>query len=148
MTKKISSAYLWGFILAIVVGLTAFFYETFIGFPAYLDRSQCDEGLGIIAILVFGIWALAVATVFAITSIIAYVSANKKSPDKIKGIAIFGIVVLFLFATACIFYGILMCYVYLGGWIGKIIYFGAGITAIILAIFNIIRLKKLNKKEE
>lgn len=144
MTKKISSAYLWGFILAIVAGLTAFFYETFIGFPAYLKTlpENNTEGLGILAIIVFGIYAAIVAVALAIMLIIAYSSAKKQPPEKIQGVAWFGIVVLFLLAIGCAFYGIFMTSVYLGGWIGKIIYFGAAIISIVLAILNILRLKK------
>ncbi|MBR2023031.1 MAG: hypothetical protein IJ996_00755 [Clostridia bacterium] len=150
MTKKISSAYLWGFILAIVAGLTAFFYESFIGFPTYVDSlpEGSTEGLGIFGIIIFGIYAIVGAAALAIMSIIAYVSAKKQSPETIKGIAWFGIIVLFLLAGACIFYGILMCSVYLGGWFGKIIYFGSALTAIVLAILNIIRLAKLNSQKE
>ena len=149
MSKKLSSAYLWGFLLAIIVGLTAFFYETFIGFPAYINSlpENNSEGLGIIAILVFGIWAMIVATLLAVMSIIAYVVTKKRPTENVKGVAVFGIVVLFLLATGCIFYGVLMTSAYLGGWVGKIIYFGAGIVAILLAILNSIRLTKLKNTQ-
>ena len=150
MTKKISSAYLWGFILAIVAGLTAFFYETFIGFPAYIDTLPEDstEGLGILGIIIFGIYAAIVAAALAIMLIIAYLSAKKQPTEKIKGIAWFGIVVLFLLAIGCTFYGVLMTSVYPGGWFGKIVYFGSAIASIVLAILNILRLKKLNTQDE
>ena len=150
MKKKLSSYALWGFFLAILVGLTAFFYETFIGYPSYVNSlpDNSAAGWGILGVLALGIYAAIVAAILAVLHIVAFVSLKKsENPSKIKGFAIYSAVSLFLLAAGSGFYGVLMTSCYLGGWVGKVIYFGVAIVTLLFGILTLVNVKKLNQDE-
>lgn len=147
MKKKLSSYALWGFFLAILVGLTAFFYEVFIGYPSYVNSlpDNSNAGWGIIGVLAFAIYADIAVVILAVLHIVAFILLKKNDNSyKLKSIAIFSAVSLFLLAIGSGFYGALMLYCYLAGWIGKAIYFGVAIVSALLGVFTLISVKQLN----
>ena len=147
MKKKILSYVLIGILLTVVFGLTALFYELLIGFPSYIDSLPDTQennwaGLGIIGILMLGIYAAIFCVAIIIMLSVAHATIKKKDETQIKGLSIFATVVLFILATGCYVYGILMISAYPTGLFGKVIYFSVAIISTLLAIFTLVQLKK------
>ena len=141
MKDKIITSLLWTCIVSIFSGVLVFVYETFFGFPAYLDsRAESGwEGLGLIGIILLGAIAGACLIFFGVLCLIATVGLKKsETPSAVKGWAIFGIITQFLLAGGLIAYAIIMLTVYNGGYVGKVLYFCLSIIPIALAIVNIV----------
>ena len=151
MKQKIITSLLWTCIVSIFSGVFAFAYETFFGFPSYINglKNPNMQGLGIIGIIIFGLIACVVLILIGILCLIATAGIKKsKTESKAKNWTVFGIVAQFLLAVGLIAYSVLMLTAYPGGYVGKAVYFSVAIIPIVLGIVNCVRCKKLVTKEE